>query len=261
MSSPRSRRCGTRWNGPTHASCTCPTVHGKRTVEGFSRYFPPTYSFAKWRLFHFPDEGSVAFLERFGVDAVVVRPENGTAPEWTRGDPRWRLFGPFPEGHVVLRLRKGLPFEAPPADFADFVEIPRRRYGVAASSPGAELAVDDSLLTVWRAGRRLETWYRISLSKPQRLARIAIWLDHDAEFPIGLKLFGDQGDGALRVVRFDKPAALDRLFSSLLFEPKNPLLVVDFEAQELASLSLEIGNTDPFGLPWSMSEVRLYAPR
>jgi hypothetical protein len=37
--------------------------------------------------------------------------------------------------------------------------------------------------------------------------------------------------------------------------------VVDFEAQELASLSLEIGNADPFGLPWSMSEVRLYAPR
>jgi len=237
------------------------TVHGKRTVEGYTSYFPPTYSFAKWRLFHFPEPASVAFLERFGVDAVVVRPANGVAPEWTRGDPRWKLVGPFAEGHVVLRLGKGQPFEAPPADWAGYTEIPRPRYGVAASSPGAERAVDDDPQTTWEAGRRRENWYRINFSEPQRLSRIAIQLGHAAEFPIGLKLFGRPPEGGMRAIRFDKPAVLDRLFSSLLFEPRNPVMVVAFETQELASISLEIAKADPFGLPWSMHEVRVYAPR
>lgn len=237
------------------------TIHGKRTVEGFTGYFPPTYPFAKWRLFHFPDAGSVAFLERFGVDAVVVRPENGATPAWTRGDPRWQLFGPFPEGHVVLRLGKRQPFAAPPADWEAFAEIPRHRYGVSASSPGAERAADDEPATTWSPGRRRDNWYRISFDEPQPLTRIAIRLDHNSEFPIGLKLFGRKPDSRTRPVHFDKPAALDRLFSSLLFEPRNPVLVVDFEARELASISLEIGRPDPFGMPWSMSEIRLYAPR
>ncbi len=237
------------------------TLHGKRTVEGFTGYFPPTYAFAKWRLFHFPDPASVEFLERFGVDAVVVRPENGAAPEWTRADPRWKVSGPFPEGHVVLKLGKRQPFEAPPEDSAAFAEIARRDYSVAASSPGAGLAADDEPLTAWHAGRRKDNWYRISLHEPQRLSRIAIQLSHDSEFPIGLKLFGQPPEGGMRAIRFDKAGALDRLFSSLLFEPRNPVLVVDFEAQELAAITLEIGRADPFGLPWTMSEIRLYSPR
>lgn len=237
------------------------TVHGKRTVEGFTGYFPPTYSFAKWRLFHFPDAGSVSFLQRFGVDAVVVRPEDGALPEWARGDPRWQLFGPFPEGHVVLRLGKGPPFEAQPADWEAFAEIPRRRYAVSASSPGAALAADDDPATAWSCGRRLENWYTISLDAPQRLTRITIQLDPKYEFPIGLKLFGRPPEGGARPLHFDKGVALDRLFSALLYEPRNPVLVVDFEAQELASISLRIARADSFGLPWTMSEIRLYTPR
>src|SRR5262249_3940982 len=46
------------------------TVHGKRTVQGYTSYFAPTYNFIKWRLFHFPEPESVAFLARFGVDAL-----------------------------------------------------------------------------------------------------------------------------------------------------------------------------------------------
>jgi hypothetical protein len=237
------------------------TVHGKRTVEGFTGYFPPTYSFVKWRLFHFPDPGSVAFLERFGVDAVVVRPENGVAPEWARGDPRWKLYGPFPEGHVVLKLGKGQPFEAPPVDSEAFAEIPRRLYAVSASSPGAERAADDEPLTVWSFERGRDKLYRVRFDEPQRLSRIAIQLDHNSEFPTRLSLVGRRPGGRIHPLHFDGAGALDRLFSSLLFEPRNPVLVIDFEAQELASVSLRIAGDDPFGLPWTMSELRLYTPR
>jgi len=61
------------------------TIHGKRTVQGYTSYFPPTYQFTRWRLFHFPSPESVAFLQRFGVDTVVVSPRRS---RWPSAHPR-----------------------------------------------------------------------------------------------------------------------------------------------------------------------------
>lgn len=66
------------------------TAHWKRIVEGFTSYFPPSYNFEKWRLFHFPDPESVAFLERLAwtrswSDRRALSSRRGPAPGGSNG--------------------------------------------------------------------------------------------------------------------------------------------------------------------------------
>ena len=67
------------------------TGHWKRTVQGFTGYFPPAYNFIRWRLFHFPDQETMSFLEKLSVDTVVVHPDDGLS---VGADPRWTRMGP-----------------------------------------------------------------------------------------------------------------------------------------------------------------------
>jgi hypothetical protein len=237
------------------------TVHWKRTVQGFTGYFPPTYNFTKWRLLHVPDPESLMFLARLGVDTVLVAPEGGRPPEWATDDPRWERHGPFPEGHVALRLRAAgaAGFSAPPSDASGFAEIDRREWVVQASRPGAEAAVDGDEDTAWTTAdeQGRGDFYRIRLARPAPVARIAMGVGSPFCFPMRFKVLGEtQGDWV--ELPFDREAAYDRLFSSLLFEPRVPRLVVDLEGRTVDGIRIRITETDPFRMPWAMSEVRLF---
>ncbi len=248
------------------------TVHGKRTLQGYTSYFAPTYQFIKWRLFHFPDPESVRFLRRFGVDAVVVAPVDGAPPGWTAGDPRWERFGPFREGHVVLRLRDvdAPAFAPPPRDDDGFVEIERNGWQVRGSDPEPERAIDGDEKTAWAVYEQPQArgaFYRIALPRPERVDRIAMTLHGPFqlpmryEFPMGFKVLADTGRGEPVEMVYDATATYDRLFASLLHEPRSARMVVDLAPQVVTALRVRIAETDGFGLPWAIGEIRLYRRR
>jgi hypothetical protein len=237
------------------------TAHWKRTVQGFTGYFPPTYNFIKWRLLHVPDPESLRFLARLGVDTLIVAPEGDRTLDWATADPRWELAGPFDGGHVALRLRpEGPRFARPPADAAAFIEIDREGWDVQASRPGADAAVDGDVETAWSApdeqGRG--DFYRIRLARPAPVARIAMDVRSPFCFPMRFKVLGE-AEGDWVELPYDRAAAYDRLFSSLLFEPRERPVVGS--GTQVGGIRIRITETDPFRMPWRMSEVRLLTRR
>ncbi|HUG54997.1 MAG TPA: hypothetical protein VMR21_15405 [Vicinamibacteria bacterium] len=240
------------------------TAHWKRTVEGFSGYFPPTYNFAKWRLWHFPAPESVAFAERFGIDAIVVRPE-GLPRVFASLPPGWTIDGPFAGGHHLL-LRPG----TGAADVLDRAgpsplrreEIPRLGWRVQASSPGAAHAVDGDVETSWGTPQKQTKgeFYRVAFPDPLVVSRISIAVRRPYEFPMRLRLIGFSPEGAAADIPFDETASYDRLFMLLRRRPREASLDLDFAPRALSGFRLRIAETDPFFMPWTMAELRAYRP-
>jgi len=90
------------------------------------------------------------------------------------------------------------------------------------------------------------------------VARIAIELRNPFCFPMHFKVLGEVAPESWVEIPFDEAATYDRLFASLLHRPKSASLVVDLPPRELRALRLRITQTDPFWMPWVMSEVRVY---
>jgi hypothetical protein len=240
------------------------TVHWKRTLEGFTGYFPPTYYFSKWRLYHFPDPESVRFLERFGVDTVVVDPDKGVLPRWAGPNQSWRMLGPFREGHVVLKLQRAgqEPYLPTPSDEAGFVELDRTGWHARASRGDAMAAIDGKAESYWSNGRPQARGdvFEVSLGSPQRIARITMSLLPDG-FPMQFALRGKAQDGRWVDLPFNHEVAYDRLFASLLHRPRQAAMVLDIQPTILTDLKLRITRRDPYGIAWQISELRAYDRR
>jgi hypothetical protein len=239
------------------------TLHWKKTPQGFTGYFPPASNFVRWRLFHFPDAESVAFLRAFGVDTVVVRAEGGRLPDWAGPRPEWTLAGPFAEGDAVLRLpgAGGLAFTPPAVDApAGLVEVSRDAWHAFASHPNAGRAGDGRPETSWTTGEAAKAGdhYGVRFTEPTSLARISLDVHDPFEFPTRLELQGRVAGGAAITIPFDSAAAYDRLFAFLLHRPRQARLDLDVETPPLRELRLHISGNDHFQLPWTMAELRLY---
>jgi hypothetical protein len=241
------------------------TAHWKRSAEGFSGYFPPTYNFTKWRLLHFPKAESVAFLERFGVDTVVVRPE-GVPRLLAAADAGWRVEGPFVGGHYLLRhpqARRAPSFDAVSGSAGALAEIPRTAWRVQASSPAAGKAVDGDPDTSWSTPehQRQGEFFRVAFPEAVVVSRISVSVLEPYEFPMRLKLMGQDVGGTWSEIPFDEATAYDSLFGSLLSRPRNASLDLDIAPTMLQAFRLRITETDPFGMPWTMAELRAFSPR
>jgi len=241
------------------------TAHWKRTVEGFSGYFPPTYNFTKWRLLHFPDPESIAFLERFGVDTVVLRPE-GVPRLQAAAAAGCLIEGPFVGGHYLLRLpraRAGPSFGEIRTSAEGLAEIPRTAWRVQASSPAAGNAVDGDPDTAWATPERQQKgeFFRVTFPTPAIVSRISVSVVEPYEFPMRLKLLGQDAEDSWAEIPLDEAAAYDRLFAALLSRPREASLDLDIPPRALKAFRLRIVETDPFGMPWTMAEVRAFSPR
>jgi hypothetical protein len=237
------------------------TAHWKRTVQGFTGYFPPAYRFARWRLFHFPAADSVAFLERFGVDAVVVR------PDFTADLPasdRWQVVGPFAEGHRVLRLAAagGLRVPVPDAAHHGLREIPREGWRVGASAPGAPLAVDGDRDTSWvtRSRPTVGDFYRVELAEPAAVARISLAIGSPYEFPTRIRIIGEPVDGQPAEIEWRPEPAYAALLDWLVHRPREARLDIDIAPRPLRGVRLRLKEPDPFLMPWRIGEIRLFGP-
>jgi hypothetical protein len=241
------------------------TVHWKRTVQGFTGYFPPAYHFTRWRLFHFPAPESVDFLARFGVDTVVVHPgADGTVP--AAGLPAGaRMEGPFPGGHVVVRLPgRGVPsFELTPGAPVGAALDPSG-WALQASHAGARLAVDGDPRTVWGTGKAAQQrgdFYRIGFAQPTAVARISLAVARGEEFPMHVKLLVEDPVRGWEEAPFDEKAAYDRLIGMLLHQPRAAALELDLQPpRTVAGLRLRLEETDAFAMPWNVPELRVFGP-
>ena len=241
------------------------TVHWKRTLQGFTGYFPPAYHFIRWRLCHFPSPESVRFLERLGVDTVVVSPTDEGVPAWAVPDPRWRMKGPFPGGHVVLRLPAGSgPQPAPPEEDTGLIEIPRQGWDVQASFPDAPRAIDGNPATAWTSWEEPQTkghFYRIGFGRTVSVARVSLAVAPSHRFPMRVRLVGETEQGERVELPFDEERAYDRLFAQLLQQPRRAALDIDIAPRPLRGLRIRIADSDPFLMPWVLPEVRVYERR
>ena len=237
------------------------TFHWKRTLQGFTGYFPPTYNFSKWRLYHFPSPDSVTFLERFGIDTVIVRAEQGVLPAWLGPDARWQVHGPFPGGDAAVRLENAgaNPFPPPGGGDPSLIEIPRDGWDVQATYPGAARAIDGNPATAWmtldRQGRG--DFYRITFREPVEVARIAVGVRDPYEFPVRVKVMG-QTDDDWTELPYDEKAAYDGLFGMLLHRPRDAWLHLDVTPRRVRSVRIRITETDPFWMLWNMAEIRVF---
>jgi hypothetical protein len=243
------------------------TVHWKKTPQGFTGYFPPASNFIRWRLHHFPDAESIAFLRSFGVDTVVVRAEGGRLPGWVLPRDGWSVVGPFAEGDAVLRLhgvQGSVPVPAAdPAPPPGLLEVGPDAWRAFASHPNVGRAHDRRPDTAWTTGEaaREDDHYGVRFAEPTTVARIVIDVGHPFEFPTRLEIRGRRPGGELIDVPYDVAGAYDRLFALLLHRPREARLELDVATPPLKELHLRISGNDEFVLPWTMAEVRLYTHR
>lgn len=237
------------------------TAHWKRTVQGFTGYYPPAYRFARWRLFHFPEPESVSFLERFGVDTLVVRPDFAGPLPALDG---WDVVGPFVEGHRVLRRRTpgGLDVPAPGAPGAAPRELPRAGWRVVASTAGAPLAVDGDRETSWTTDPvpTAGDFYRVVLPEPAVVVRVSIEIGPPYEFPTRVRILGEPPDGQPLEIPWEEGPAYERLLGGLLHRPREARLDLDIAPTRVRGIRLRLKDPDPFLMRWSIAEVRLYGP-
>jgi hypothetical protein len=231
-------------------------------VQGFTGYFPPTYNFARWRLHHWPEPETLAWLERFGVDTVIVGPQ---APDPPRDAGRFRVEGPVPGGHRLVRLlrARGQGYAAPDDDEAarGLIAFPRDQLDAEASHPGAPAAVDGDPATAWSTpdGARRGESLRLRFGREVRLARLSLDVRPPYHFPTRLELRGYDAQERPFDLPYDRRAAYDRLFAFLLHRPLKARLDLDVAPTPVRGVRLRVEDDDSFRLHWTVSEVRVFA--
>ena len=236
------------------------TVHWKRTVQGFTGHFPPAYNFIRWRLFHFPDEEAVNFLEKLGVDTVVVHPDDGLS---VGADPRWTRSGPTRDGDILLRLNRsaGLQFTPLPVPTPrKYIELDPTNWKVHASSAGAGRARDRNSFTTWSTidMQREHHFYAIRFPEPTIPVRISMEPGPEYQFPAHFEVLGLIGGDRWVSLSFDRRAVLHNFFAQLLHEPRSASLDLDLTSPAVRQVRIRITKTDAFEMPWTMSEIRVY---
>jgi hypothetical protein len=257
------------------------TAHWRKVPIGRASFYPPAHDYLAWSLRWFPDETSLALLDRLGVRTLVVHPLMWADGERTRrlaeldGHPRLalvRAFGASPSEAAtslglgderVYSLRPG---PAPVRPCAPMDEIPRD--GWAVSSTGINLAaraLDGDPARRWftalpqRPGDRLE----VALAAPETVAAAAIDLHYPFdEFGRNLVLAVREGTGAWRRVPYaDGPEERWETVRDLVERPHAARMVLRLAPpQQLTGMRVMVGyrEEDPAWPRWSVPELRLF---
>jgi hypothetical protein len=199
------------------------------------------------------------------VDAVIVDPT--LAPAIDTSSAAWTTFGPFTEGHLLLRLgeaRKGpvAPLAEPPPHRPELQELLPRRWQVRSTGEGEQLALDDDHGTAWTTRREQVKGdnYQVRFRETEGVVRVSIAVLDPYEFPVNVEVEGKVG-AEWRRLAVDTGAAYDHLLWLLLNDPKNARLDLDFTPQRLRGVRVRVSRGDAFNMPWTMAELRVYRQR
>ena len=233
--------------------------HGKRTVEGFTGYFPPLYSLAKFHLFHFPSERSLKFLSDFGVTHMVDR-TNGPVPAgWNvvaTVDHARLLRVPAPTGVSFMDDS----FQTRP----EMAEIARDGWEIRLPERDASATalIDNNPRTTWAPAEEQtgEAFVRVRFTSPERLGRIRLFFPLPAEFPTRFRVEGvvDAGDRPSPILSFDHEWAFTSLARSLRKMPRQAFMDIDVEPALVSGFRVRVTDAEPFRIPITISEIRAY---
>ncbi len=232
--------------------------HGKRTVEGYTGYFPPLYNLAKWHLYNFPSERSLKFLSDFGVTAVIDRTNQ-----------------PLPaEVAVLASFKDARLLRLPPGDSVSFMaesfrlrpemeEIERVLWDIRLPERDAKTMVlrDGDPRTAWSTveGQTRAVFVRVRFSAPERLGRIRLFFPLPAEFPTRFRVEGLVDDEARSpVLAFDRDWAFTSLARSLWKTPRAAFMDIDLDPVLVSGFRIRVIEDEPFRLPITISEIRAY---
>lgn len=256
------------------------TLHWRPLPIGRTSFYPPAHDFLAWTLRGFPDDASLALLDRLGIRTVVVHPRVWTADERRprlaalEAQPRLREVARFDDvPHVrfaalglgeerVYALAPGPPETAPCAPSG---ALDRARWRLSASGADDPEAVrDGDRRTAWTTaapqggGDRLE----IGLPEPAMVSAVALGLGYPFdEFPRHLVLSVDDVDaGWQRVAYQDGPEERWSTLRALLERPREAAWVLRFPARTVRAVRLMVGwrAADPSWPRWRVPEVDLY---
>jgi hypothetical protein len=256
------------------------TYHWRPVPIGRASFYPPGHDLLAWHLRGFPDETSLALLDRLSIHTVVVHPLLWSADERRErlaaieAQPRLALVQRFedilPAEHAALglgeervyRLGPG-PAPVPPCVPAD--EIPRQGWRFAGSGVNKpERTLDGDRRTAWFTARPQHSgdYLEVELARPETVAAIALEAGYPYdEFPRNLVLLlrGPEGPPA-RVPWDDGPEERWAQLDELVHHPAQARLVLRFAPQVASAARLMVGwrEDDPAWPRWSVPELRLY---
>jgi hypothetical protein len=256
------------------------TAHWRPVPIGRASFYPPAHDYLAWSLRGFPDDTSLALLDRLGIHTLVVHPrlwpepERGARLRQVDAHPRLGLAQAFPDvpprggeslglgGERVYVLRPG-PAAAAPCRPAD--EIAREAWSLSSTGVNRpQRALDGDRATAWFTARpqRPGDRFEVMLAAPQAMAAVAIDLHYPFdEFGRNLVLFLRGEDGTWqRVAWADGPEERWEVVSGLVRRPREARLVMRFPPQRASGLRLMVGHREeePAWPRWSLPELRLF---
>jgi hypothetical protein len=256
------------------------TAHWRKVPIGRASFYPPAHDLLAWGLRGFPDEVSLALLDRLGIHTLVVHPrvwpdeERAARMAALDAHPRLRLLRTFDEapppggqalglgGERVYALGPGPPAVAPcaPAD-----EVPRAGWTLSSTGVNKEdRAVDGDPRRAWftalpqRPGDRLDA----VLPAPETISAVAIDLHYPFdEFGRNLVVLLRDESGAWRRVPWaDGPEERWEAVRDLVERPQSARMVLRIAPQRASGVRLMVGyrEEDPAWPRWSVPELRIY---
>ncbi|MBI3931972.1 MAG: hypothetical protein HY317_01030 [Acidobacteria bacterium] len=256
------------------------TYHWRPVPIGRTSFYPPAHDRLAFELRSFPDETSLALLERLGLRTVVVHPlvwtpeERGARLEALDAEPRLERVRVFDEavparfaalrlGHErVYRLKAVSHPPLPPC--RPEAELPRadwRLYGSGIAPP--HRVRDGDLGTSWMtlAPQRRGDHLQVVLPQPQTVSAIALEMAYPyEEFPRGLDLLVPDAGGWRPVPYADGPEEAWERLDDLVRRPREARIVLRFPSRSLTTFTLALGTRDrDWASPrWSVAELRAY---
>lgn len=264
------------------------TRHWRPVPIGRTSFYPPAHDLLAWTLREFPDERSLAALDRLGVRDVVVHPHVWPADERRirlaalESETRLQLVRAFddvvPARHAAFglgqeRLYRLSPSAPGPPPCAPADEIDRAGWTVGATATALDAsgrnapdrARDGDRRTAWRTDEPQKPGDRIEvrLAGADALGAVTLALAYPFdEFPRNLVLaVEDEAEGWQRVAYADGPEERWAVLRELLERPRDARLVLRLpEARRVRAVRLMVGlrEEDPSWPRWRVSEVSLF---
>lgn len=178
------------------------TQHWRPIPVGRTSFYPPAHDFLAWSLLGFPDDTSLAVLDRLGIRTIVLHPHVWDAGERAlrltaiESTSRLRLVKTFDDQVPVRYSALGLgekrvyaldpgPLPSPPCAPAD--DIPREAWTFASSGiKSADRVRDGDRSTSWFTGRPQEPgdFLEVRLAEPEPLSAVELGISYPfGEFP------------------------------------------------------------------------------
>ena len=257
------------------------TYHWRPIPVGRTSFYPPAHEFLVRMLEGFPDDGSMAAMDRLGIDTVVVHPRVWADPQRAArvqavdAHPRLRLVEAFagaPDPRFtalglgeerVYRLTGAPPALPPPCAPAD--PIPREGWMLSSSGVNKEDRVrDGDRRTAWHTAQpqRPGDYLEVRLPHVETVAAVGLGLYYPYdELPRNPVVVEEGEDGRRRRVDVaDGPAERRAVLDALLERPREAEWALRLPPGPARAVRIQVGwrEGDPSWPAWSVPELQLY---